>query len=284
MSLTARPFTPPDAWGLCFFPRRKQPAPRPSPRSRKRPWERPCNGRCREDARRKTARRKTARRKIQDREGLCRGPSELAHATVRRSLHLVSCVFKSCVSRQGRGGLSAEHGTQAQKMPVCFLCPVAAGRVWSRHHQSGAGREKSMKCIDSSIGLRAGTCQSDHPNRPVDSIRTFQVPSVREEAEPSPAEIRALFQSPPAAFGPVPFCWWTTQPLDRACLAWRLDQPRAKASARRSVRSQPRRITSARFPKACCPDQPSSSNAKKAESPRNHIVTFRTLRRPLPRT
>src|SRR5580692_11273274 len=44
----------------------------------------------------------------------------------------------------------------------------------------------------------------------------------------SATELRQGFCSPPAAFRPVPFYWWTGEPLDRGRIAWQLDRLKEK--------------------------------------------------------
>ncbi len=51
-------------------------------------------------------------------------------------------------------------------------------------------------------------------------------------------ELRATFLQPPATHSPVPFYWWTGEPLDRDRIAWQLDQLLEKG-VRQTVISYP---------------------------------------------
>jgi hypothetical protein len=55
---------------------------------------------------------------------------------------------------------------------------------------------------------------------------------------PVGASFAGTFQSPPAAYGPVPFYWWAGETLDRDRIAWQLDQLREKG-VRQTIISYP---------------------------------------------
>lgn len=50
--------------------------------------------------------------------------------------------------------------------------------------------------------------------------------------------LQDLFRQPPSEYGPVPFYWWVGEPLDRARVAWQLDQLR-RQGVRRTIVSYP---------------------------------------------
>ena len=65
-----------------------------------------------------------------------------------------------------------------------------------------------------------------------------QAISNRRPEESGVKDLQAIFRSPPAAYGPVPFFWWAGETLERGRLAWQLDQLRDKG-IRQTIISYP---------------------------------------------
>jgi len=75
-----------------------------------------------------------------------------------------------------------------------------------------------------------------HPIMPL-TLDSQAIANLRPE-ESGVVDLQAIYRSPPAAYGPVPFYWWAGETLERGRIAWQLDQLRDKG-VRQTIISYP---------------------------------------------